>query len=356
MFHVQAWRGSNGGSVLGRPDIIVIGASAGGIDVLSRILKELPAGFPAAIFVAVHIAPNSPGYLADILSRAGPLHAQNARDRQAFRRGCVYVAPPDRHLMLEASGRIRLTRGPKENRSRPAVDPLFRSAALAFGSRVIGIVLSGGLDDGTAGLRGIKMCGGTAIVQDPADALVSSMPATALHYVSVDYVRPAREIAPLLVELVSREAPQQIVPEADMRKQLQIEVDIAKGGHRSDAVTQFGHPSIFTCPECHGALLQMRGEKPWRFRCHTGHAFAADSLLSELTEVTEEAIWNAIRSIQESSMLMTHLADHWRETDPDVADELMRKAQAAQRRADRVRDVAAEQKVQSAEKIAEQAK
>jgi len=338
---------------LSSPDIVVIGASAGGIEALTSILKTLPAGFPATVFVVVHLAPDSPGYLPQILSRAGPLRAERASDRRTFRPGRVYLAPPDHHLMVEANGRMRVTRGPKENRARPAVDPLFRSAALAFGSRVIGVVLSGGLDDGTAGLRGIKMCGGIAIVQDPADALVDSMPATALRHVSVDYSRPAREIGPLLAELVSRETPRQIVPEADMRKQLEIEVDIAKGSHRSIAVTQLGEPSMLTCPECHGTLLQIRGEKPWRFRCHTGHAFSSDSLLSELTDVTEQAIWNAVRSIQESSMLMLHLADHWRDTDPEVAGELVRKAEAAQRRADLVRDAAADQEVLSEEKIEE---
>ncbi len=342
---------SDGDSALPNPDIVVIGASAGGIEVLSKLMKGLPAGFPAAVFVVIHVAPDSPGYLPEILTRAGPLHAQNARDRQPFQHGCVYVAPPNRHLMLDASGRMRVTRGPKENRTRPAIDPLFRSAALAFGPRVIGVVLSGGLDDGTAGLRGIKMCGGITVVQDPADALVSSMPATALRHVSVDFCRPARELAPLLVDLVKQPIPRQIIPEADMRKQLELEVDIAKGGRHSQAVTQLGRPSLFTCPECHGTLMQIRGEKPWRFRCHTGHAFTADSLLSELTGTTEEAIWNAIRSIQESSMLMSHLADHWRATDPDIADELVRKAEAAQRRAELVRDAAAEQEVVSEEKL-----
>jgi two-component system chemotaxis response regulator CheB len=337
-------------------DIVVIGASAGGIEALSRLLKGVPAKFPASIFVVLHIAPNSPGYLPDILARAGQLRAEHAREGKPFHQGRIYAAPPDHHLMLEADGLMRVVRGPKENRSRPAVDPLFRSAALAFGPRVIGVVLSGGLDDGTAGLRGIKMCGGTAIVQDPADAVVSSMPATALRHVSVDYCRPAREIGPLLAELVSKTVPQHIVPEADMRKQLEIEDAITKGASGSEAVTRIGHPSLFTCPECHGTLLRIRGEKPWRFRCHTGHAFSADSLLSELTEATEETIWNAIRSIQESSMLMTHLADHWRDSDPDVAAELARKAEAAQRRADMVRKAAAEQEVESEEKIAAEAK
>jgi two-component system chemotaxis response regulator CheB len=177
------------------------------------------------------------------------------------------------------------------------------------------------------------------------------MPATALRHVSVDYCRPARDIGPLLAELVTRPLPHHIVPEAPMRKQLEIEVDIAKGSDRSREVTRIGQPSMFTCPECHGTLLRIRGDKPWRFRCHTGHAFTADSLLAELTEATEESIWSAVRSIQESAMLMTHLADHWRDTDPDTAALLVRKAEAAQRRADLVRDAAAAQEVESEEKI-----
>ncbi len=337
-------------------DIVVIGASAGGIEALSRLLAGVPAGFPASVFVVLHVAPNSPGYLPDILARAGPLPAENARDGRSFRHGRIYSAPPDHHLMLEVEGRMRVVRGPKENRSRPAVDPLFRSAALGFGPRVIGIVLSGGLDDGTAGLRGIKMCGGTAIVQDPADAVVSSMPATALRHVSVDYCRPAREIGPLLAQLVTKPVPQRVLAEVDMRKRLEIEHEIAKGAGRPESVTRIGQPSIFTCPECHGTLLRIRGEKPWRFRCHTGHAFSADSLLSELTDATEEAIWNAVRSVQESAMLLSHLADHWRDSDPATAAELVRRAQATQRRADLMRDAAAEQEVESEDKIAARAK
>jgi two-component system chemotaxis response regulator CheB len=335
-------------------DIVVIGASAGGIEALSGLLKGVPANFPAAVFVVLHIAPNSPGYLPDILARAARLPAEHARDGKPFRHGRIYCAPPDHHLMLEADGRMRIVRGPKENRSRPAVDPLFRSAALAFGPRVIGVVLSGGLDDGTAGLRGIKMCGGTAIVQDLADALVSSMPANALRHVSVDYCRPAREIGPLLADLVAKPVPH-IVAEADMRKQLEIEDEIAKGSDHPDAVTRIGQPSIFTCPECHGSLLRIRGEKPWRFRCHTGHAFTVDTLLSELTEATEATIWSAVRSLQESAMLMSHLADHSRDSDPDLAAKLELKAQEARRRADLVRDAAAAQEVESEEKIAAEA-
>jgi two-component system, chemotaxis family, protein-glutamate methylesterase/glutaminase len=338
-----------GGAPVNR-DIVVIGASAGGIDAVSTIVRGLPANLQAAIFVVLHTSPQSPGYLADILDRAGSLPAKYPSHGEVFYNGMIYVAPPDHHLMLDAGRRVQIVRGPRENRTRPAVDPLFRSAALTFGTRVIGVVLSGGLDDGTAGLRGIKMCGGTTIVQDPDDALAPSMPASALRNVSVDYCKPAGALAALITTLVEGNAPERSQVVGSMKRLLEIEVEFAKG-HAPDGITELGDPSLFTCPECHGALLKMRGEKPLRYRCHTGHAFTADSLLAELSDVTEEAIWNAVRSIQETSMLMSHLAKHWRESDPDVAEEFLRKAKAAQARADQVRSITAAHPAMSEEKV-----
>lgn len=332
-------------------DIVVVGASAGGIDPLSDIVSGLPADLPAAIFVVVHMAPHSPGYLPEILSMRGALPARNACNGQRFANSAIYVAPPDHHLLLQADRTTVVVRGPKENRARPAVDPLFRSAALAFGPRVIGLVLSGGLDDGTAGLRGIKMCGGTTAVQDPADAHADSMPSSALRNVSIDYCKPAHELASLIVGLVTNPAPEwpSTWEGGQMRKTLEMEAQLAKGAGGISA-TELGDPSIFTCPECHGTLLKLRGE-PARYRCHTGHAFTADSLLAELSAVTEGAIWGSVRAIQENSMLMTHLAKHWREIDPSVADEFLRKAKAARARADLIRKAAAEHEVLSEDKV-----
>jgi two-component system, chemotaxis family, protein-glutamate methylesterase/glutaminase len=344
-----------GTSFMTNRDIVVIGASAGGIDPLSMIARNLPAGLPASVFVVVHTSPQSPGYLADILDRTGPLPAKYPSDGESFVPGTIYVAPPDHHMLLDLDQRVQIIRGPRENRARPAIDPLFRSAALAFGSRVVGVILSGGLDDGTAGLRGIKMCGGTAIVQDPDDALVSSMPRSALRNVSIDYCKPARDLAALIGILAEGKAsaPTRLVN--SMKRLLQIEVDFAKG-RGPEGLAELGDPSLFTCPECHGALLQVRGESPMRFRCHTGHAFSADSLLADLSDVTEEAIWNAIRSIQETSMLMTHLAEHWHESDPDVARELLQQANTAQARADRIKGIAAAHPAISKEKMEAEAK
>jgi two-component system, chemotaxis family, protein-glutamate methylesterase/glutaminase len=335
-------------------DVVVIGGSAGGIEALTNLVSGFPNDLAAAVFIVVHTAPESPGYLAQIISRAGPLRAQYALDGARFDVGQIYVAPADHHLLLNLGSVMNVVRGPRENRTRPAVDPLFRSAALAYGPRVIGVVLSGALDDGTAGLRAIKMCGGLTMAQDPADALVGSMPTSALRNVSIDYTRPATELAGLIAQLAQGKAPEPTRLERKMKKLLEVEVDAAKG-HGAQAIIDHADPSLFTCPECHGALLKLRGEKPLRYRCHTGHAFTADSLLAELSEATEEAVWNAVRSIQESSMLMNHLADHWRESDPRAAGELSRRAKIAQARAANIRGIASELAAMSEEKAKESA-
>src|SRR5215213_7659479 len=289
-------------------DIIVIGASVGGIEALRAIAGGLPKDLPAAVFVVLHTSPEAPGILADILDRAGALPASFAVDGERILPGRIYVAPPDKHLVVEPN-RVRLTRGPKENRFRPAVDPLFRSAAQVYGPRVIGVVLTGYLDDGTAGLWAVKQLGGTAIVQDPLEALAPSMPASAMRQVKVDYCLPVAEIAPQLVRLASRPLEEQ--GEYEVPKEMDIEVRIAGEETALDAgVLKLGEPSNYACPECHGVLLQLKEEKRIRFRCHTGHAYSVDSLLAEVTENVEDSLWNAIRSLEESVLLMRHMAEH----------------------------------------------
>jgi len=333
-------------------DIVVLGASAGGIEAITTILADLSVDLPAAIFIVVHIAPQSPGYLAGIFDRASPLPVQNAHQGQTFSAGRAYVAPPDRHLLLGAGGRILLSRGPRENRTRPAIDPLFRSAAVAFGPRVIGVVLSGGLDDGCAGLRGIKMCGGTTIVQDPADAVADSMPRNALRSTDVDYCQSAGRLGRLIDKLVRAELRDLPVPLEGrrMRNDLELEAGIARGGDPRN-VTRLGEPSMFACPECHGILMRLRGDRPQRYRCHTGHTLTADSLLAELTEANDQALWNAVRSAQETSILLNHLSEHRRGTDPRLAQEFLRRADEARRKADEIRDIAARHEMLSEEKL-----
>ena len=271
-----------------------------------------------------------------MLERGGPLPATNARDGEVIRPGRIYVAPPDRHLVIE-NGRTRLTRGPKENRFRPAIDPLFRSAAYAYGPRVIGVVLSGGLDDGTAGLWAIKNRGGVAVVQDPLDAIHPSMPQNAIRHVAVDHIVPTRAMGSLLADLAQIEAVEEGA--APTSENLEIETRIVMEEHALDAgVTQLGMPSSFTCPDCHGTLLQINTGSLLRFRCHTGHAFSINSLFAQVGESIEEALWSAIRATEERVMLLQHVAQHTRDSgDADTAERLSVQARAAEQQAQLVR-------------------
>lgn len=279
--------------------------------------------------------------LPDILHKAGPVHAAHARQDEEIRRGRVYVAPPDHHMLLE-DHRVRLTRGPKENRFRPAVDPLFRSAAYAYGPRVVGVVLSGALDDGTAGLWAIKDRGGKAIVQDPAEARHPSMPASALQHVAVDYKLPVADIARVLVELSNESADED--GRYPVSNKLEIETRIASEDNVLEAgALRLGEFSAFTCPECHGALMQIKDGSLIRFRCHTGHAYSPETLLATSGQSSEDALWNALRAIEESVLLLTHLSRHARESGKaDLAASLEAEANAVQKRSDQVRRITQE--------------
>lgn len=324
-----------------RRDMVVVGTSAGGIEALRTIVGALPESFSAALCVVLHTAPDSPGILAQILRRAGRLRSVVVRAANRIQHGVIYVPAPDHHLIVEPSI-VRATKGPKENRFRPAVDPLFRSAAQVYGPRVIGVILTGGLDDGTAGLWTIKHLGGTAVVQDPDDALFESMPRSALEHVSVDHRVPLAGIAPLLVRLTSED----ITEEGGytVSEKVRIEVDIARESAPLEAgVEMLGEPSTYACPECHGVLLQMQEGNRFRFRCHTGHAYSTESLISEYDEAIEDALWNSIRALQEKVLLVQHLAQHAREqNDPGRAAELERRADEAHDRSERVRRVVLE--------------
>ncbi len=320
-----------------RRDIIVIGASSGGIDALKELVAALPRDLRASIFVVLHVAPYSLGILPEILGRAGSLPVANARDWDRIEPGRIYVAPPDHHLLLDPSGYVRVTRGPRENRFRPAVDPLFRSAAHAFGPRVVGVVLTGWLDDGTAGLFAVKERGGTAVVQHPDDAFAPAMPLNAIKHVEVDHIAPLKEIAPLLVRLSQTDAAEEgAYPVSD---KLETEVKIAREDNAIESgVMRLGEPSNYACPECHGVLLEVREGRGIRFRCHTGHAYSVDSLIAEITDKTEESLWTTIRSLEEGALFMRRLAEHYGEYhDGADAEDFMKKAHEAQARADLVR-------------------
>jgi two-component system, chemotaxis family, protein-glutamate methylesterase/glutaminase len=282
---------------------IAIGASAGGIDALLQIATALPPQFPAIVLVTQHVGTH-PSILPELMRARARMHAVHPHDGERPQPGTIYVAPPDQHLLIE-DDHLHLSRGPKENHSRPAIDPMMRSAALARGTRAIGVVLTGQLDDGTAGLKAIKRCGGIAIVQDPATAFEPSMPASALANVDVDLSLRIEEIAPALQRIVARAAQPSphAAPDDILREQqiLQKQDMIAN-------LAAIADPSTFTCPDCGGGLWQMKDDKPLRFRCHTGHVFSVQSPAHAQVERTEHVLRSGVRALAETEMLLRRTA------------------------------------------------
>lgn len=335
-------------------NIIVIGASAGGFEAIQTLVAGLPRDLPASIFIVWHMGPEVTGILPHVLNKYDTLPASNAVDGEAIQSGRIYVAPPDRHLLLE-DGHIRTSRGPKENRFRPAVDPLFRSAAEAYGPRVIGIILSGALDDGTSGLWTIKNRGGLAIVQHPRDSAVPSMPESALREVEVDYSIPVADMPRLLARLCS-ESPSSIKTAIAMddNQQIKQEIRIAMlDGDSGGVVQQFGELSPYACPECHGVLSALRDGGRVRFRCHTGHAYSSDSLLASITESIDDSLWGAIRGIEESMMLLNGIGDHYAaRNDTHLAAKYFQKAKDAEARLKLLKEVVMSNEQLSIERVA----
>jgi two-component system, chemotaxis family, protein-glutamate methylesterase/glutaminase len=287
-------------------DLIVLGASAGGVEAVSALLAGLPPDLPAAVCVVIHLRPDASSRLAEVLARATSLPVVPARNGMTLQRGVIHVAVPDLHLLVERGEPdvLRLVRGPRENRSRPAVDPLFRSAALEFGSRVIGVVLSGALDDGTGGLWAVKDRGGIAVVQEPEDAAVSSMPSSAQAEVEVDYVAPAHELGPLLGRLAREPAPVRSAESIQPTDELEREVGITAMDEETHMRRErYGRPSRFACPDCGGVMWDLTGKGPLRFRCEVGHAHSAATLAETQTEAVEAAMWAALRALEDKAEL-----------------------------------------------------
>jgi two-component system, chemotaxis family, protein-glutamate methylesterase/glutaminase len=328
-------------------NIVVVGASAGGVEALSTFVAGLPPEFPAAVFVVMHIPAHTPSALHQILERAGRLPAVQAVDGEPIRKGHIYVAPSDRHLMIDGD-RIRLTRGPKENRSRPSINVLFRSAAYSFGPRVIGVVLTGMLDDGTAGLWAIKDRGGLAMVQLPEDAPFPSMPQSALDNVEIDVVLPIAEMPAILVERTSEWI--MIQDEPSVSKIMEVEHHDALGDNRvqGDGM-ELGSPSPFTCPECHGTMVQIEEGTIIRFRCHTGHVYSLRTLLTEINEAIDDSLWNTIRVIEERIFLlrqMGQVAKHEAE-----AEQCLEEARRAEELAEQLRELVSHLNEQGSDRV-----
>jgi two-component system chemotaxis response regulator CheB len=293
---------------MAKRDIVVIGGSSGGLETIRTILSVIPGGFSGSIFVVLHSSPESPGILDHILGRGSMLPVAYAVDLEPIRQGHVYIAPPDRHLLVKRD-HVRVTRGPRENRFRPAVDPLFRTAAVSHGQRVIAVVVSGGQDDGAVGLRIVKDRGGIAVVQDPLEALAPGMPQAAMNHVTVDFVADADEIGGIIAKLTGEtiEIQEHAMEDRETR-------DIAEMG--SDAIHNRsvpGTPSPITCPECGGALWESHDDELLQYQCHVGHRYSGESLLSAQSEALDHALWAGLRALEENSELRRRMANHARD-------------------------------------------
>jgi two-component system chemotaxis response regulator CheB len=320
--------------------IVLIGGSAGSINALKVILNGLPADFPAPVLVVSHIGSRE-SILPALLERSAALPVRHAHQGDPVVPGEVLLAPPDLHLTVVRegeNGHVLLSRGPKENHARPAIDPLFRSAAAAYGPQAIGVVLSGFLDDGTVGLQAIKACGGIAVVQDPADAEAPDMPASALHYAQVDHVCRAQEIAPTLVGLVSRSRAADPA-RAELAGWIAVENRMLNEGSIMEELDKIGTQVPLTCPECGGAIWEVRHSHPLRYRCHTGHAFTAAVLSKLQGSEVEEALWAAVRAMHEQEQLFRRLhraaraSGHGAANDDERADDYLRKAEQIKQQA-----------------------
>jgi len=314
--------------------VVVVGTSAGGFEALISLIKQLPANFPAPILMVMHLSADVNGdFILDALRKNGQLPVKHAEDHEVLKAGQVYLAPSDHHLMIGKKGRILVTKGAQENRSRPGIDPLFRSAAVAYTNRVTGVLLTGYLDDGTAGLMAIQRCGGTCIVQDPKDASYPDMPKNALNQIEADYCASIVEIASVLVQLMGRKfakaaaVPQDIMTEAKIAERVLSDLP---------SVNSLGDQVPFNCPGCGGVLWKI-GEGPLlRYRCHTGHAYTAKVLLSEQTNKIEETMWIALRMFEERRNLLVTMA---KEKTGRAAKAAAERAQNSQVHIDRIRSI-----------------
>jgi len=301
---------------MSKRDILVIGASAGGVEALQTVVSSLPPDLPATVFVVLHLFPTSESFLPRILSRSGPLLAVHPQDGERIEARKIYVAPPDLHLLVERD-HIHLGKGPKEQHQRPSINVTFRSAAQAYGDRVAGVVLTGQLDDGTAGLWDIKRRGGVAIVQHPEEAAFPSMPLSALRDVVVDHTVPVAQIGPLLTRLANTEGP----PKKN-----------ADGGIKEM------HPTVtdLTCPDCRGSLWEAEEGSLTEYRCRVGHVFSPKSLLAEQSASQERLLYSAVVALEEGSVLLDRLAD---KLGPESREKLKQEAREHFEQADAVRRV-----------------
>jgi two-component system, chemotaxis family, protein-glutamate methylesterase/glutaminase len=326
-------------------DIVVVGASAGGVETLLNLVRRLPKDFPAAVLIVQHLYPHRQSAIREILSESSKLPVFEATNGKKITPGQIYVALPDHHLIVE-NQKLKLFRGPKENFNRPSIDVLFRSAAVEYGPRTIGIVLTGDLGDGASGLRAIKAAGGRVIIQDPNEALHPSMPLTALREVSPDAVLPLEKIAEELVELTkqpvktmkskkksTKKQPKQKLAEKELEKSKLTPEEIASEG-------DVGVPSVYACPDCKGVLWEIRDGELMRFRCRTGHGYLPEVLAERQSDNIESTLWAAMTALEEKSSLALRLATKFKDLgDRRAAQRFKSKSQDALSKAEVLRQI-----------------
>jgi two-component system chemotaxis response regulator CheB len=314
--------------------IVVVGASAGGLNALTALVQQLPEDFPVPVLMVMHISPDATGdVLLDALNKHGKLKCGHALHGELLKAGRVYLAPSDHHLLIEKNGKLHVTKGAQENRSRPGIDPLFRSAAVAFGNRVTGIILTGYLDDGTAGMIAIQRCGGICIVQDPKEAQYPDMPKNVLNQLKVEYCVPIAEMGGILAKLMARKVGRQKPIPKDIRKEATIAERVLSD---LPAVNSLGEQVPFNCPGCGGVLWKMDKGSFVRYRCHTGHAYTSATLLAAQTQKIEETMWIALRMFEERKNLLTTVAKEQKGATSRMAAE---RAESSQVHIDRIRAI-----------------
>jgi two-component system, chemotaxis family, protein-glutamate methylesterase/glutaminase len=314
-------------------DVVVVGASAGGVQALQGLVAQLPPEFPASVLVVLHLMSSGTSVLHDILDRAGPLTASQALDGEPLERAHIYVAPPDSHLLLRGPN-LHLSAGPRENGHRPAIDPLFRSAARAYGPRVVGVILSGMLDDGTDGIRLIKARGGVSVVQDPEDAAAGGMPRSAIEYAGADRVVPLARIGDTLCELVDTPLPPG--PQNGVEDPAAQDIDLVEVEFGRESPD--GAPTLLTCPDCGGVMLERDDGGLVRFACQVGHAYSPESLNEHQGDALESALWNATRTLDERADLLRRMARRAeRQGSRKTTSRLQHKADVASGQADEIR-------------------
>lgn len=339
-------------------DVLAVGTSAGGVQALLFLAKSLPRDFPASVLVTIHLPRHAHSSFDDVLSHAGPLPASFARDGERLKKGRIYVAPPDRHLLLLDGDRLALGVGPRENNARPAIDPMLRATALCCGFRSVGVVLTGTLGDGASGLWALHQCGGTTVVQDPNDAAFAEMPLTALNRAKPDHVISLAEMPGLLHSLAQQPAGEPVPAPRNMR----YELEIARSGRSSmNEMDSLGRRSVLSCPDCGGVMWEIDEGEVVRYRCHVGHTYAAELMSVAMDDNLRRALATALRALEERESLARKLhrqavssghrmlAENWAEK----AQEFERETKVIRESIRRVDQLAANSARASAEEAAE---